>query len=149
MATGRDRDDEFLSMSEPITLRRFLTRYAEPGGLDPNLIFLIEDIASACRVIGNRLRNAAFEGNHGLAGDTNVQGEDQKKLDVIADEVLVVSQSFSEILQSGPDRIWVRKKERAAGRFHVSEFQGVPLPQRCHPIRDVFLCALRRVLPRS
>jgi len=37
-------------------------------------------------VIGNRLRNAAFEGKHGLAGGTNVQREDQKKLDVVADE---------------------------------------------------------------
>jgi hypothetical protein len=116
MATGRDRDNKFLTMSEPITLRRFLTRYAEPGGLDPNLIFLIEDIASACRVIGNRLRNAAFEDNHGLAGDTNVQGEDQKKLDVIADEV------FARICENSPrlaalvseerdDAVWIKDPE--------------------------------------
>jgi fructose-1,6-bisphosphatase I len=116
MATSRDCDNELLTMSEPITLRRFLTRYAEPGGLDPNLIFLIEDIASACRVIGNRLRNAAFEGNHGLAGDTNVQGEDQKKLDVIADEV------FARICESSPrlaalvseereDAVWLKEPE--------------------------------------
>lgn len=76
-------------MSEAMTLRRFLTQHADPAGLDPNLIFLIEDIASACRLIGKKLRNAAFEGNHGLAGDTNVQGEDQKKLDVIADEIFI------------------------------------------------------------
>ena len=31
-------------------------------------------------------RNAAFKGTHGLAGETNVQGKDQLKLDVIADE---------------------------------------------------------------
>ena len=116
MATGRDRDDEFLTMTEPITLRRFLTRYAGPGVLDPNLIFLIEDIASACRVIGNRLRNAAFEDNHGLAGDTNVQGEDQKKLDVIADEV------FARICENSPrlaalvseereDAVWIKDPE--------------------------------------
>ncbi|WP_425046777.1 class 1 fructose-bisphosphatase [Primorskyibacter sp. S87] len=106
MATGRDRDDELLSMSEPVTLRRFLTRHADAGGLDPNLIFLIEDIASACRVIGNRLRNAAFEGNHGLAGDTNVQGEDQKKLDVIADEV------FARICESSPRLAALVSEER-------------------------------------
>jgi fructose-1,6-bisphosphatase I len=116
MAAGRDRDDEILTMTEPITLRRFLTRNAEPGGLDPNLIFLIEDIASACRVIGNRLRNAAFEDNYGLAGDTNVQGEDQKKLDVIADEV------FARICENSPrlaalvseereDAIWIKDPE--------------------------------------
>ena len=116
MATGRESDNEFLSMSDPITLRRFLTRYAESRGIDPNLIFLIEDIASACRVIGNRLRNAAFEDNHGLAGHTNVQGEDQKKLDVIADEV------FARICESSPrlaalvseereDAVWLKEPE--------------------------------------
>lgn len=103
-------------MSEPMTLRRFLTQHGLPDGLDPNLIFLIEDIASACRVTGNRLRNAAFEDNHGLAGDTNVQGEDQKKLDVIADEV------FARICESSPrlaalvseereDAIWLKKPD--------------------------------------
>ena len=103
-------------MTEPMTLRRFLTRHAHSNGLDPNLIFLIEDIASACRLIGNRLRNAAFEDNHGLAGDTNVQGEDQKKLDVIADEV------FARICENSPrlaalvseereDAVWLKNPE--------------------------------------
>lgn len=107
-------------MTQPMTLRRFLTRHAGADGLDPNLIFLIEDIAAACRVIGNRLRNAAFEDNHGLAGDTNVQGEDQKKLDVIADEV------FARICESSPclaalvseereDALWL--KEPDAGDY--------------------------------
>lgn len=107
-------------MTQPMTLRRFLTRHADADGLDPNLIFLIEDIAAACRVIGNRLRNAAFEDNHGLAGDTNVQGEDQKKLDVIADEV------FARICESSPclaalvseereDALWL--KEPDAGDY--------------------------------
>ena len=103
-------------MTQPITLRRFLTEQAGSQSLDSDLIYLIEDIASACRSIGNRLRNAAFEGNHGLAGDTNVQGEDQKKLDVIADEV------FASICESSPrlaalvseereDAIWLKDPE--------------------------------------
>lgn len=93
-------------MSELITLRRFLTKQANRSGLDPNLIFLIEDIASACRVIGNRLRNAAFEGSHGLEGGTNVQGEDQKKLDVIADEV------FAQICANSPRLAALVSEER-------------------------------------
>ena len=82
-------------MSEAMTLRRFLTQHADPAGLDPNLIFLIEDIASACRLIGKKLRNAAFEGNHGLAGDTNVQGEDQKKMDIISNDVFLRSNEWA------------------------------------------------------
>lgn len=51
MATSRDCDNELLTMSEPITLRRFLTRYAEPGGLDPNLIFLIGVIVTKLQYV--------------------------------------------------------------------------------------------------
>ncbi len=93
-------------MTERPTLRRYMTRHSALDGLDPNLIFLIEDIASACRVIGNSLRNAAFEGNHGLVGDTNVQGEDQKKLDVVADE------TFARICENSPRLAALVSEER-------------------------------------
>ncbi|MCM2563581.1 class 1 fructose-bisphosphatase [Lutimaribacter sp. EGI FJ00015] len=103
-------------MTQAITLRNFLTHHAAPDGLDPDLIFLIEDIASACRVIGNRLRNAAFEGNHGLAGETNVQGEDQKKLDVIADETFARICGNSRRLaalvsEEQEDAVWLKQPE--------------------------------------
>lgn len=65
-----------------MTLRRYLTQSA----LDPNLIFLLEDIASSCRVIANSVRNGAFEGNLGSANATNIQGETQKTLDILAND---------------------------------------------------------------
>jgi fructose-1,6-bisphosphatase I len=74
------------------TLRRHLTQSA----LDPNLIFLLEDIASACRAIANLVRNGAFEGNLGSANVTNVQGETQKTLDVLANE------EFERICSNSP-----------------------------------------------
>lgn len=98
-------------MSDTPTLRRFLTGHAHAAPLDPNLIFLIEDIASACRVIGNRLRNAAFEGTHGMAGETNVQGEDQKKLDVIADE------TFARICANSPRLAALVSEEKEAATW--------------------------------
>jgi hypothetical protein len=57
-----------------MTLRRFLTRETET---EPNLIFLLEDVASACRVIAHLVRNGAFHGQHGTTDSTNVQGEVQ------------------------------------------------------------------------
>lgn len=78
------------------TLRRVLTSQTGDAGLDPSLIFLIEDVAAACRVVGNHIRNAAFESMLGAAGQTNVQGEDQKKLDVIADR------EFARICSNSP-----------------------------------------------
>ncbi len=65
------------------TLRRFLTLDAQ---LDPNLIFLLEDVAGACRAIADHIRNSAFEGNQGATDNTNVQGEAQKPLDIIAND---------------------------------------------------------------
>ncbi len=68
-----------------ITLRRHLT----DKGHDPDLIFLLEDIASACRSTAYEVRNGPLKGNLGLADSTNVQGEDQKPLDIIANDIFV------------------------------------------------------------
>lgn len=66
-----------------ITLRRHLTEAV----LDPDLIYLIEDIASLCRVVANTVRNGAFEGNLGSADAINIQGETQKTLDILAFDI--------------------------------------------------------------
>ncbi len=65
------------------TLRRYLTQNA----FDPDLIFLIEDIAASARAIAGLVRSGAFEGNLGSAGEINVQGETQKTLDILANDV--------------------------------------------------------------
>lgn len=69
------------------TLRHYLTARAAPDVLDPNLIFLLEDVASACRVISNQVRNGAFENTLGSSAEINVQGETQKTLDILANDV--------------------------------------------------------------
>lgn len=74
------------------TLRRHLTQSTS----DPNLIFLLEDIASACRAIANLVRNGAFEGNLGSADVTNIQGETQKTLDILAND------EFERICSNSP-----------------------------------------------
>ncbi len=68
------------------TLRQFLLKEYRTHGTEKDLVFLLEDIATACRVISSRIRNGSFAGNLGSAGSTNVQGETQKQLDVIANE---------------------------------------------------------------
>lgn len=71
-------------MTEPPTLRRFLTEAYRMGQIEPDLIFLLEDIASACRSISNHVRNGAFDGTRGTTDAMNVQGEMQKPLDLLA-----------------------------------------------------------------
>lgn len=40
-------------------------------------------------VIGNAVQSAGVEGLYALGGETNIQGEDQKKLDVLANDVFI------------------------------------------------------------
>ncbi len=67
------------------TLRRILTE----SDLDSDLIFLLEDVASSCARIANHVRDMAFEGNLGQTDETNVQGEAQKPLDIIANDIFL------------------------------------------------------------
>lgn len=73
-------------MTDHLTLRQFLLKDYRANGVSKDLIFLLEDIATACRTISHRVRSGAFSGILGSAGATNVQGETQKQLDVIANE---------------------------------------------------------------
>ncbi len=53
---------------------------------------LLNDIATACKVISNAVAKGALAGHLGTAGPgTNVQGEVQKMLDVISNEVMLRS----------------------------------------------------------
>jgi len=48
---------------------------------------VLNSIATACKQIGSLVTRASLEGATGLAGEQNVQGEDQKKLDVISNDI--------------------------------------------------------------
>ena len=50
---------------------------------------LILDVALACKVIAHQVALGPLAGNHGAAGATNVQGEDQQKLDVLANNAFL------------------------------------------------------------
>ncbi|RYU56936.1 class 1 fructose-bisphosphatase [Methylolobus aquaticus] len=52
---------------------------------------LLNDIAAACKAIAHEVNRGALAGNLGLAGSSNVQGEAQKKLDLIANELFLRS----------------------------------------------------------
>lgn len=111
------------------TLRRSLTLQAGAARLDPNLIFLIEDVAAACRVVGNHIRNAAFEGMLGLAGASNVQGEDQKKLDVVADRefarICANSPRLAALVSEEVDEVtWLKEPEAGDYLLYYDPLDG-------------------------
>ncbi len=77
-------------MSQKISLTRYLVEQQRVDGLIPSqLRLLLEVVARACKGISQAVNKGALGGVLGTAGSENVQGEVQKKLDIIANEVLI------------------------------------------------------------
>ncbi|HET8898572.1 MAG TPA: class 1 fructose-bisphosphatase [Rhodanobacteraceae bacterium] len=74
---------------KPISLTQFLTEERRAGYGDTDLIQLLEIVARACKRIGVATGKGALGGVLGEAGTGNIQGEAQKKLDVISNEILL------------------------------------------------------------
>ncbi|MFM8332342.1 MAG: class 1 fructose-bisphosphatase [Candidatus Methylumidiphilus sp.] len=50
---------------------------------------LLNEIASACKAIAHEVNRGGLAGNLGVAGSENVQGEAQKKLDIITNDIFI------------------------------------------------------------
>jgi len=73
-----------------ITLTQYLIEeQRKKGAVTADQRLLIEVVTRACKMIGNAVSKGALGGVLGVAGTDNVQGEAQKKLDVISNEVLL------------------------------------------------------------
>lgn len=82
-----------------LSLSRYLTetRRRQPT-LDTSLCQLVEGVAEACKAIAAAIGKGGLAGVLGEAGSDNVQGEAQKKLDVISNQVLLDTNSQSGLL---------------------------------------------------
>jgi fructose-1,6-bisphosphatase I len=77
-------------MSQPISLSRYLVEEQRLRGHIPApLRLLLEVVARACKGISHAVNKGALGDAMGSAGSENVQGEVQKKLDIIANDVLI------------------------------------------------------------
>jgi fructose-1,6-bisphosphatase I len=73
-----------------VTLTQFLVgRQRDKKLINADLRLLIETIARACKGISTRVNKGALADGHGSAGTSNIQGEVQKKLDVLSNEILL------------------------------------------------------------
>ena len=83
--------------SKPISLSRYLlekqraskSESAPQGHIPPKLRLLLEIVARACKKISHAVNKGALGDVLGSAQTENVQGEMQKKLDIIANEELI------------------------------------------------------------
>jgi fructose-1,6-bisphosphatase I len=79
-----------INMSSKISLSRYLVeQQRDKGHIPAELRLLLEVVARACKSISHAVNKGALGGVLGSADSENVQGEVQKKLDIIANEVLI------------------------------------------------------------
>lgn len=76
-------------MSSPSLTRYLVEQQRTHGHIPGQLRLLIEVVARACKRISHAVNKGALGDVLGSAGTDNVQGEVQKKLDIIANEVLI------------------------------------------------------------
>lgn len=74
-------------MNKIVTIERFILDH-QPDYARGEFTNLLYDIALAAKIIANKTTRAGLVDILGRAGNTNVQGEQQQKLDVYADDVL-------------------------------------------------------------
>ena len=75
---------------QPVSLTRFLLEEQRAKGLiNADLRLLIEVVSRACKSISIAIGKGSLGGALGSAGSENVQGEVQKKLDVLSNEILL------------------------------------------------------------
>jgi fructose-1,6-bisphosphatase I len=70
------------------TIERFILEN-QPESAKGELTYLLYDIALAAKIIAHKTNRAGLTDILGRAGAVNIQGEEQEKLDVYADELIV------------------------------------------------------------
>jgi fructose-1,6-bisphosphatase I len=102
-------------MSNTTLNQYLLDQQASLPHLTPQLTQLILQISTACKSINAALNKGALAGILGSAGSDNVQGEVQKKLDVISNTILldtvlsggmvagIASEEMDEMIPANPD----------------------------------------------
>src|SRR5574339_444104 len=99
-----------------VSLTRYLIEEERADRIGADLRLLIEVVARACKTISVAVGKGALGGVLGEAGSGNIQGEAQKKLDVIANDVLL---------------------EANAWGGHLAACASEEM-DHCHPIPDVY-----------
>lgn len=67
----------------------YLTQLHEQNHINDELVQLLLSVSNSCKNISNKVAKGALAGVLGTLGSENIQGEVQKKLDVIANDILL------------------------------------------------------------
>lgn len=114
---------EDTARTDLLTLSRFVlneqSKYPESRG---DLTILLNNIVLGCKYVCSAVNKAGLAKLIGLAGEVNVQGEEQKKLDVLSNEVFVkalTSSGRTNILVSEENEEAIVVPTNMRGRYAV------------------------------
>lgn len=114
-----DHPDSIRNDVDSKTLSRVLMSKTK----DADLVLLLNAIGTACKLVSRSVRKAGIAGLYGAAGSANVTGDDQKKLDVLSNEMFVnalYNSRVCAVLVSEEDENAILVPEEMAGKFCVA-----------------------------
>jgi len=110
-------DLEFERNRNPITLTRFLLAESKRFNSTGDFAMLLNSIQLAVKVISSATHKAGIANLYGVAGAENSSGDEQKKLDVLANDVFVNCCTFS-------DQVYIMGSEEEDKPIIVDDTQG-------------------------
>lgn len=90
---------------------------------DHDLVILLNSIATACKLITSAVQRAGVAKLYGLAGEVNSTGDDQKKLDVLSNDMMINALTHSgvcSVLVSEENEEAIMVPRGRSGKFCVA-----------------------------
>lgn len=109
-------------ISDGMTFISYLLKQEMAGNIDGEMVVVLSSIATACKQIASLVQRAGISNMTGLAGAANIQGEDQKKLDVLSNDVFCAALRESgrtAIIASEEEDVPVAVEETYSGQYIV------------------------------
>lgn len=105
-----------------VTISRYLMELLGDRAESKDLILLLQSIATGCKYVSSACRQCGLADLAGESGKTNVQGEKQKKLDVLANEAFknsIMASGLAAVLVSEEDDEAILVEDGKRGNFCV------------------------------
>jgi len=100
-----------------------LNRFVMASTRDHELVILMNAIATSCKLITSAVQRAGIAHLYGLAGEMNSTGDDQKKLDVLSNDMMInalVNSGVCAVLVSEENEEPIIVPEDKRGKFCVA-----------------------------